>query len=264
MEKSEIYFEEDARRLSAKHGKFTQQRVVRLYNALAAGQISFRQLQDTLAEGHLELLIKAAIRRYYNHSILSRSDLRQIGALGLLRAIKKYDYRGKMDFRLYASYYIDEEIKSQISIHQKDLQFPNGYIYDQAKLEKAEAAFLKKNNFQASIEELTQKLNWPLARAKTIDNFRRSLLTIRQAANNSKVSPTENLICPNSTPNENRLYLLELIKDFLPSLSEIERLIVEISYFDPNQPKKISDLLIVDLLHNVYGFKLYCRNTIRA
>ncbi len=94
------------------------------------------EARQALVESNLRLVVKIA--RQYLSSGIGLLDLVQEGNLGLLHAVGKYDYRKKVRFSTYASWWIKQSISRAISNKRRSIRLPHK---KEGSLKKVQAAY---------------------------------------------------------------------------------------------------------------------------
>ena len=89
------------RRIYEKNASQLEREEIRkLFELLASGD---KSVENILLNKYLMLVVAKAVKASItNKSVLTQDDLIQAGLLGLLRAIRTFDYRQGCDFLLYA------------------------------------------------------------------------------------------------------------------------------------------------------------------
>jgi RNA polymerase primary sigma factor len=120
--------------------------------------------RDHLIRANARLVISVA-KKYMNRG-LPFLDLIQEGNIGLMRAIKKYDYHRGYKFSTYATWWIRQAITRALSDHSRTIRLP-AYIGDQAnKMLREQHRLQQKLGRYPSTEELAQALNVPPAKVE--------------------------------------------------------------------------------------------------
>lgn len=120
--------------------------------------------RDHLIRANARLVISVA-KKYMNRG-LPFLDLIQEGNIGLMRAIKKYDYHRGYKFSTYATWWIRQAITRALSDHSRTIRLP-AYIGDQAnKMLREQHRLQQKLGRYPTTEELAQALDTPPAKVE--------------------------------------------------------------------------------------------------
>ncbi|HEX8833086.1 MAG TPA: sigma-70 family RNA polymerase sigma factor, partial [Abditibacteriaceae bacterium] len=111
------------------------EREVYLAKAIEQGDM---QAFNEMVESNLRLVgsIARKCRRYAGQS-LSLADLIQEGSLGLIRAVKKFDYRKGYKFSTYASYWIRQAVMRSIDEQSRSIRLPVHMVESVSRTERA-------------------------------------------------------------------------------------------------------------------------------
>ena len=155
-------------------GRKAQEEKIKLTGRQNAGKRN--KLDIIIEEGQLarENLIKANTRlvvsiakRYMGHGV-AFLDLIQEGNLGLMKAVKKYDYTRGFRFSTYATWWIRQTISRAISDQARTIRVPVHMIDRIRQLYKANHDLEQKLGRQPTIEELAEKVGLPVHRVQWI------------------------------------------------------------------------------------------------
>lgn len=115
------------------------------------------QSRDALLEQNMDLVHRIA--RNYSHAVQSHyDDLVQVGSIGLLRAIDRFDPARKTQFRTYASHLITSEIRHYLRDQVSTVRLPRDLQELLPKVRQAEQALWQALEREPTPEELAEQL----------------------------------------------------------------------------------------------------------
>ncbi|PKL74668.1 MAG: RNA polymerase subunit sigma [Candidatus Melainabacteria bacterium HGW-Melainabacteria-1] len=118
---------------------------------------ALKQQQKLLLQKHMDLVQRIA--RNYSHSVQSHfDDLVQVGSIGLLRAIERFDPARKTQFRTYAAHLITSEIRHYLRDQVAVIRLPRDLQELMPKLRQAEQALWQQLEREPEHEELAAYL----------------------------------------------------------------------------------------------------------
>ena len=128
-------------------------------------ELAFRQM----VEANLRLVgnIARKCRRFAGQS-LSLADLVQEGNVGLIRAVRKFDYRKGYKFSTYASYWIRQAIMRAIAEQGRSIRLPVHMVESVSKATKAAAMLIQELGRTPSLAELAVELGITEEKAQEI------------------------------------------------------------------------------------------------
>lgn len=118
---------------------------------------SLPETRDVLLKQHMDLVHRIA--RHYSQSVQSHyDDLVQVGSIGLLRAIERFDPNRKTQFRTYASHLITSEIRHYLRDQVAVVRLPRDLQELLPKVRQAEQAFWQEYEREPESSELADYL----------------------------------------------------------------------------------------------------------
>ncbi|MDR2588139.1 MAG: RNA polymerase sigma factor RpoD/SigA [Spirochaetales bacterium] len=120
-----------------------------------------------LVEANLRLVIKIA--RPFVRGTLDLMDLIQEGNIGLLRAAEKYDYRKKVRFATYASWWIKQSIGRALGTKQRQIRLPHRKDDLLRRLEKTKNSLSQELMRTPSVDELSRSMG--VGRKEVLDSL---------------------------------------------------------------------------------------------
>ena len=116
-----------------------------------------RAAQQRLVEANLKLVVSTA--RNYMGQGLDFLDIVQEGALGLMEAIERFDWREGTRFTSYASFWVWQHIQRAIADQGHTIRIPVQMSERTHELQKIAQQLEKKRGGKPTAEEIAQKMN---------------------------------------------------------------------------------------------------------
>ena len=183
-------------------------------------------------------LIWSIVNRFKNRGY-EVEDLYQIGAIGLIKAIKKFDKSYGVKLSTYAVPYIIGEIKVflrddgmiKVSRSLKELNY---------KIKILENKYENQNK-KITIEEIEKELKVEKEDIILAQNLSNNIESINESGfENSEIEKEERiLINKNENPEKNIIERI-MLKDALSNLDEMEREIIILRYFKENTQTEVA------------------------
>jgi RNA polymerase primary sigma factor len=142
---------------------------------------------------NLRLVVKIAKR--YMTPEWQLCDLIQEGNIGLMKAAEKFDYRKKVKFSTYASWWIKQAIIRSISNKRRIIRLPHRKEEKLKKINKTISELTQELNRSPSVEEISDKVGY-----KEID-----IINLKNI--------TENFVSIDSEVNEEGFVFLNFLND---------------------------------------------------
>jgi len=181
-------------------------------------------IHKELLEGNLRFVITVA--KQYQNQGLDLSDLIAEGNLGLMKAIKNFDWTKKLRFISYAVWWIKQSILQSLNENSRTIRLPVNVVQD---LQKA------KKESQKTNQEMDSKF-MTLPKTIALDNHinEDGDTLIDMIENTNSVQPDESFATDG--------ILKEKLLDIMNNLDERERTIVEDYYGLTGTPRTLEDI----------------------
>ena len=212
INQEEIYsYLKDIRKIKV----MTPERERELSKMMSSGRLDSKQkesIEQELIEGNLRFVITVA--KQYQNQGLDLSDLIAEGNLGLIKAIKSFDWAKNLRFISYAVWWVRQSILQSLNEHARTIRLPVNIVQELHKEKKA---------VEKGITELSDKFA-TLPSIVQIDN------TINEDGDTlMDVVINPNALMPDESFNGKDM-LKEKLIDVLGVLDDRERVIIE-DYF---------------------------------
>jgi RNA polymerase primary sigma factor len=140
-----------------KHDLLTAAEEVELAKRIERGD---RSAKERMINSNLRLVVSIA-KRYRGHGV-SFGDLIQEGAIGLNRAVEKFDWRKGFKFSTYATWWIRQACQRAISNQSRTIRVPAHVHERRAKLSRLGRQFEVEHGRDATTEELAELSGYEL------------------------------------------------------------------------------------------------------
>ncbi len=206
-----------------------------------------KELRDKVIVAYLPLVkLVSGNLAIYCSGILEAEDLYQYGVFGLIDAIDKFDITKDLKFSTYATFRIRGEIMDSI----RDLDIVPRWTREKEKVLRRVTHQLKSEN-RYSEEELSKETGIPVEDLRRlIGNLERWNLVwfdaFEEGSDTSNFIPKSNYGIPESVVDDIGMEKLrERLQEALDSLTERERLIINLVYYEGMTGREVAEVLEV-------------------
>ena len=128
--------------------------------------------QEALINANLRLVCSLAKR--YEGCGLSYSDLIQEGNIGLLKAVKKYNYRKGFRFSTYAAWWVQQCLSRAVADNGRTIRVPAHIIENVNKMRTQIRNLTLQLNHEPTLEEIATELNLPIEKVQELLSYMES------------------------------------------------------------------------------------------
>ena len=189
-----------------------------------------------LIKAHMPLVCRIA--RHYSQQVRGHyDDLVQVGSVGLLHAIERYDDSRAASIKTYASHLISSEIRHNLRDHVAVVKLPRDLQELLPKIRQAEQALRQDLGREPALEELAGYLDVPLKKLHEAQQMERNYnpMSLEQEAyqnTGSRMTLGEQLEDPEfqsfHLAQEDRI----LLQDALHKVKAQSRQIIEFAFYE--------------------------------
>ena len=216
----------------AKPSSISENEFINLTKSIQDLNYKGKNALQKLTDSNLRLVVSVA-KKHINRG-LGILDLIQEGNIGLLKAIKKFDYRRGFKFSTYATWWIRQGITRALADQSRTIRIPVHLVESLNKVTRIQRQLTQEYNREPTIDEISKASGLPKAKINTVLSASSRPVSLATLIGDDSTTEIGNLIEDKSSDAPPDAVSKGMTKDeinsLLDNLSTREKLVIQLRF----------------------------------
>ena len=189
-------------------------------------------VRDEIIMGNLKLVL--SIVNQFSKRVDNLDDLFQIGVVGLMKAVEKFDVSKGYKFSTYATWWIRQAITRAIADQARTIRIPVHMVETINKVKKVQSQLLHQNGHEPSADEIAAEIDMPVDKVREIMRVAQEPVSLETPIGEEEDSHLGDFIPDNDAPAPadaaSHTMLREQLSDVLSTLTPREAKVLKLRF----------------------------------